>query len=260
MRDLGEIADWAFQIWDTQALPPDIEIQMGTLSLAESYDVQQQVIGRRVAAGERVAGYKVGCTSTAIRQQFGLSEPICGRLMDPYIYEGGIELDWNTYVQCAVEPEFVLQIQQDVTHDVDDERELLDVIGWVAPGIEIHHFKFWFGEPTSQELILSNGIHAALVVGKSQLSPKSVAFNTQRVDVFRNQELAASGLGADIMDGPLKSLCWLTRHLRERGEYLQAGQLVIPGSPVELVAVRPNDQITVSLTQFPDVTAHFLAD
>ena len=36
---------------------------------------------RRVAKGEHVAGYKVGCTSRAIRQQFGLSEPICSSAM-----------------------------------------------------------------------------------------------------------------------------------------------------------------------------------
>ena len=259
MKDLNEIAELAFQIWDTHSLPSATAVRMETLSLPEAYEVQSKVLDQRIAAGEKVAGYKVGCTSGAIRRQFGLTEPICGRLMEPYIYTDGIELDWNAYVQCAVEPEFVLQIQQDVTHDVADERDLVDVIGWVAPGIEIHHFKFWFGDPTSQELILSNGIHAALVVGSSRRAPESIAFNTQRVGVFREGLLAASGIGADIMGGPLKSLRWLIRHLAERGEHLRAGQLVIPGSPVELVAVRPQDRITVSLTQFQHVTAWFRA-
>ena len=257
MKDLNEIAELAFQIWETKSLPPDAAVQMESLSLADAYKVQSKVLEQRIAGGEKMVGYKVGCTSGAIRQQFGLTEPICGRLMEPCIYDDGIELDWNAYVQCAVEPEFVLQIQQDVPHDVVDERELIDVIGWVAPGIEVHHFKFWFGDPTSQELILSNGIHAALVVGSSRRTPESTAFKTQRVDVFCEEQLAASGFGADIMGGPLTSLRWLIRHLAERGEYLRAGQLVIPGSPVELVAVRPQDRITVSLTQLENVTAWF---
>lgn len=257
MKDLNQIAELAFQVWDTQRLPSELSVHMEALSLVEAYEVQTKVLNRRIAGGEKVAGYKVGCTSSAIRQQFGLTEPICGRLMEPWIYADGIELDWNAYVQCAVEPEFVFHIQQDVPHDVVDERDLLDVIGWVAPGIEVHHFKFWFGAPTSQELILSNGIHAALIVGKSRRSPESIAFHTQRVDVLRGDRLAASGFGVDIMGGPLKSLRWLIRHLAERGEHLRAGQLVIPGSPVELIAVRPQDRITVSMTQFENVTACF---
>ena len=32
-------------------------------------------------------------------------------------------------------------------------------IDFVAPGIEIHNYRFWFGDPTIQELIASNGIH-----------------------------------------------------------------------------------------------------
>ena len=257
MKDLNEIAELAFQIWETKSLPPDAAVQMESLSLADAYEVQSKVLEQRIAGGEKVVGYKVGCTSGAIRQQFGLTEPICGRLMEPYIYDDGIELDWNAYVQCAVEQEIVLQIKQDVPHDVVDERELIEVIGWVAPGVEGHHFKFWFGDPTSQELIISNGIHAALVVGSSRRTPESTAFKTQRVDVFCEEQLAASGFGVDVMGGPLTSLRWLIRHLAERGEHLRAGQLVIPGSPVELVAVRPQGRITVSLTQFDNVTAWF---
>ena len=40
------------------------------------------------------------------------------------------------------------------------DRQLVEAIEYVSPGIELHNFKFWFAPPTSQELICSGGISA----------------------------------------------------------------------------------------------------
>ena len=49
------------------------------LSVLESYQIQNLVCEKRIDLGESVVGYKVGCTSHAIRSQFGITEPISGR-------------------------------------------------------------------------------------------------------------------------------------------------------------------------------------
>jgi 2-keto-4-pentenoate hydratase len=51
--------------------------------------------------GESVVGYKVGCTSAAIRSQFGLKEAICGRLFHPHVQEEGVRLDWTPLLWAA---------------------------------------------------------------------------------------------------------------------------------------------------------------
>jgi 2-keto-4-pentenoate hydratase len=50
--------------------------------------VQNLVVQKRIEQGESIAGFKVGCTSKAIREQFGLNEPINGKLFRPHIFEG----------------------------------------------------------------------------------------------------------------------------------------------------------------------------
>ena len=77
------------------------------------------------------------------------------------------------------------------------------------------------------------------------------------VGVWRNGELVTSGIGAEIMGGPLVSLRWLVNHLVRRGEVLRAGQLVIPGSPVGLVPVGPGDRVTARFTHVGRVAAEF---
>jgi len=234
-----------------------LEIQRITLS--DAYRIQDKVIGARVNDGERIAGYKVGCTSEAIRQQFGLTEPIYGRLMYPHVYFGDTELNWGDYVNCAIEPEFVLWIGKEINGERLDTEFLRSTIDAISVGIEVHNYRFWYGRPTSQELIASNGIHACLVVSAEKYPLKNIDLRMERIKVFVNGQLKASGLGLEIMDDcPLASLRWLAQKLRMRGASLQPGQLIIPGSPVKLVEVPPNASTRASITSFGSVDARFI--
>jgi 2-keto-4-pentenoate hydratase len=53
----------------------------GRLSLDEAYRVQLALIDRRVAAGKRHIGWKVGLTAKAIQAQFGFHEPVFGCIL-----------------------------------------------------------------------------------------------------------------------------------------------------------------------------------
>ena len=233
-------------------LPP-----IESLSLDDAYEVQRRVLATRTAEGGQVVGYKVGCTSRAIRQQFGLTEPVCGRLMAPHVHHGDTALDWHAYHRPAVEPEFVLVMGKDLADEVGESESLVDAIDCVSPGIEVHNYRFRFGKPTSQELVASNGLHACLVVGDEKIRPQGLDWGMEGVGVWMNGELVTSGIGAEIMGGPLVSLRWLVNHLVRRGEALRAGQLVIPGSPVGLVPVGPGDRVTAGFTHVGRVEAEF---
>jgi 2-keto-4-pentenoate hydratase len=263
MTVLNDLAEAFLQIQLTRRLQSGISVDLTALSIEDAYEVQRRVIAARVARGEKVVGYKVGCTSDAIRRQLGLNEPICGRLLAPHVYFGSPEantfLQWSDYVGCAVEPEFVFRIRKDLPGDVQDEAELADAIEWVAPGIEVHNHQFWFGKPSLQELIASNGIHAALVVGADRVDASIQDLALEGVGVFVDGQLRTSGIGCEIMGGPLKSLRWLVHHLARHGEHLAAGQIVIPGSPVGLVSVEPGDVVAARFTRVGSVEVEFAA-
>lgn len=63
------------------------------LSLDEAYRIQLALIDRRVAAGERHIGWKVGLTAKAIQQQFGFHEPVFGCILQSF--PSGHELPSN---------------------------------------------------------------------------------------------------------------------------------------------------------------------
>jgi hypothetical protein len=133
MDHLQQFADTFLGIFDGHDYDGRCDVPVGSLSLDDAYEVQRRVIEARISRGERAVGYKVGCTSRAIRRQFGLDEPICGRLMAPHVHHGDTALDWYAFHRPAVEPEFVLTIGRDLTDDVGDEESLVDAIDCVSP-------------------------------------------------------------------------------------------------------------------------------
>jgi 2-keto-4-pentenoate hydratase len=220
----------------------DLAADIPSLLLSQAYEVQDAFLAGRVNQGARIVGWKVGCTSAAIRRQFGLSQPISGRLLEPDIFHDGARLPASAYVDCAVEPELVLRLGADLDGEVD-EQEIIGAIAGVCAGIELHNYRFWYGKPTSQELIASNGIHAGLVLGPERSFPPNWDLDSERVSILVNDETKASGACAEILGGPLRSVQWLAKHAAVRGQRLRAGELIIPGSAVELVRVSAGDRI-----------------
>jgi 2-keto-4-pentenoate hydratase len=213
-----------------------------TLTTAQAYEVQDGFLAGRVKEGARIVGWKVGCTSAAIRRQFGLTEPISGKLLEPDIFSQGAQLPALSFVDCAVEPELVFQLGLDLPAEVDDDQ-IISALAGACAGIELHNYRFWFGAPSLQELIASNGIHAGLVLSDMQSLPPNWDLKSEQVWILVNGEVRASGTCGEIMGSPLRSIQWLARHAAERGQRLRAGDLVIPGSAVELVSVEAGDSI-----------------
>lgn len=227
------------------------------LSIQEAYEVQDLVTKRRIESGEHVAGFKVGCTSNSIRKQFGLSEPIYARLFYPHVGNNQVNVNWSHYINCAIEPEMVLKIGKTLEGKNLSGEELINAIDYVSPGIEIHEYNFWVNPPTIQELICSGGIHAGLIIGNQRVSPEDLQFEDEKFTVYNNNSFIISAPASEIMGGPLHSLRWLVNSLTDKGLSLEKGNLVIPGSPVELVNIDQDTELKVVIDNVGSITANF---
>ncbi len=151
----------------------------------------------------------MGCTSNSIRKQFGLSEPIYGRLFYPHVQNNQVIVNWSDYINCAIEPEMVLKIGKNLEGKNLSDEELIKAIDYVSPGIEIHEYNFWVNPPTIQELICSGDIHTGLIIGDQKISPVDLQFKDEVFTVYKNQTLITSAPSSEIMGGPFHSLRWL---------------------------------------------------
>ncbi len=257
MRAIDLLAERFTRAFYERGWSGGIEPDVSGLSIAEAYAVQDLVAQMRIERGEEVVGFKVGCTSEAIRTQFGLSEPISGRLFSPHVHREGTEIDWTSYANCAVEPEMVLVMGAELCGVGLSDDELIDAIEYVSAGIELHNFVFWFTPPTSQELICSGGIHAGLIVGDTRVPARQLSFEKERFSVRKDGELITEAPASEIMGGPIHSLRWLVDSLTRRDSCLRKGSLVIPGSPVELVSIDRDTELGVEIEGVGTLAARF---
>lgn len=257
MSEIATLSQKFYKTFYQKHWPGELSPSIANISVEDAYRVQDLVAQKRMERGETVVGYKVGCTSAAIRTQFGLDEPISGRLFAPHIYTDDVKLDWRDYVNCAIEPEMVIRIGRDLRMTDPTDADLLDAIEYVSPGIEVHHFKFWHSPPTSQELISSGGIHAGQVIGATKVSPHKLSFQDEDFRVYANGALVAEAPASEIMGGPLHSLRWLVNSLARRNMVLKAGSWVIPGSPTELIPIQEDTDLRVEIDKVGSIVANF---
>lgn len=230
---------------------------IGRLSLDQAYLVQEAAAELKEQAGLSRWGWKVGCTSPAIRSQLGLKEPIQAPMYRPLIHDEGREYDRAEFLNLAIEPELVICLGQDLPRPPSRPEELIPAIDWVAPGIELHHKQFFFEPVSSQELIASGGLWAGLVVGRTRVVPTGIDLAGAEFSVAMDGRSIARAPGRDIMGGPMISLLWLADRLADQGRPLKKGDLVIPGSPTELIQVDRSTRLSVEIQGVGQVEARF---
>ncbi len=204
------------------------------LDLPQAYDLQQAVSALRVAAGDRVIGYKVGCTGPGTVAQFGIEGPIRGYLYESEIRHTGDELDMAAFAHLAIEGEMALRIGDD------------GQIAAAFPVIELHHFVFRAPRKTLAELVANNGLNAGIVLPEEAwLSSRTYLAKDALLSVRVNGSVLGSGDLWPLPGGPLASLGWLRRHLAEFTLTLVPGQIVLAGTPLDLYLVESGDHIAV---------------
>ena len=218
------------------------------LILDDAYAVQGEVAALRVAEGEPVAGYKVGCTGPNVREQFGMDGPIRGFLHETELHPSGAEISYASYANLAIEGELAVRL--------GEEAEIVRVF----PVIELHNYVFRSEPPTLQELVANNGLHAGVVLpateGMQWRSEESLD-GTLRVEI--NGTTVEEGPMSGVPGGPAGSVEWLRRNLAVYGLALRPRQLVLTGTPLGLYHVRPGDSVRVTAEQLGTVQATVVA-
>lgn len=66
------------------------------ITIEDAYHIQQRMIARRLEAGERVVGKKIGVTSKVVQNMLNVHQPDFGYLLDGMIYNEGESIPMDT--------------------------------------------------------------------------------------------------------------------------------------------------------------------
>jgi 2-keto-4-pentenoate hydratase len=215
------------------------------LTLDDAYRIQLALIDRRVAAGERQVGWKVGLTSRAIQEQFGFHEPIFACLLESQ--QSGHVFGSTELINPGIETELCMRLAHGLegTVSMAEVREAIEV---VHPSFEIIETR---GDPRQVMLLLAdNGQARSIVAGAPVRLTPDLALDQVAAHIDINGQRMANGLGSAVLDNPLNSVLWLARKLGEYGRRLRPGDIVMTGSFVRQFPLAPGD---VAVAEFSGI-------
>ena len=112
--DLQELAKRMLADYDART-PGQLFGEPLDLTTVQAYGLQAEIARLREQRGEKVIGYKVGCTSPAVQQQLGIGEAIFARIFDTGCFPCGAKLSYRCYANLAVEGELAVRLGQAVS-------------------------------------------------------------------------------------------------------------------------------------------------
>ncbi|MCZ8316652.1 hydratase [Phreatobacter sp.] len=209
-----------------------------TFSVADGEKVGHEVARRRVAAGERIIGRKIGFTNRTIWAEYGVYSPIWGPVYDSTFrdVDGPATVSIAHLVEPRIEPEIVLGFKAPVTAGMD-ERAILGAVGWVAHGFEIVQSLFPGWRFQGADCQAAFGLHGALFCGpRTPVEGDAEAWLTAltgfAVTLFRNDERIDHGIAANVLDGPLSAVRHLAGVLAAdpQASPIAAGEIITTGT------------------------------
>ncbi len=213
--------------------------------MAEAYAIQAEISRVRHARGERLLGYKLGCTSKAVQDQLGVQQPIFGPVFESGCFATGAPISASHYTNLAVEGELALRLKADLHSDSLTDERLAEAIGAVFPVIELHHFVLPAHVPRTPALAATGGMHAGLVLPETELPAWLSHQAPCMLSVCISGRRASTTTEPWTMGSATASLRWLASRLAECGLCLRRGQLILTGSPLPMFPVGAGETIVV---------------
>jgi 2-keto-4-pentenoate hydratase len=221
------------------------------LSYDQAYQVQLGLAARHEAAGARRIGWKVGLTSPAIQQQFGLTEPVFGYLLNIGLTPSGHQFRMGDLINPGLEPELCIRLTHRLAGDVDIGT-VRAAVGACHPALEIVEAR---GDVRAQTTLVlaDNAQQKAVVLGDAAKIGPDHAFHRVAARVLINGEEVAVAHGDAVLGDPLNSIAWLARKLASFGRAIEVGDLVMTGSFTRQFPLHAGDHVSAEFEGIGDV-------
>lgn len=203
----------------------------GHLSLTDALRVQLAVRDRKVAAGDRQAGWKVGLTSSRARQRYGTDARPFGHIMASDVYAAGATVPLAGVLAPGLEPELCFTIGETLRGPGVTPAQARAAVAAVSAVFELVENRAQ-GVDDFALNVADNLSQWGLVLGET-LSPLPMTLDLAgaRMECYRDEQLMAQAIGDNQqIDDHFLSLSILANTLADRGEALVAGMRVITGS------------------------------
>ncbi|MDM0056490.1 2-keto-4-pentenoate hydratase [Variovorax fucosicus] len=254
---LAEAADALWGAAKTGHYIPPLRATYPGLDAADAYAIQRRNTERRLAAGRRVVGCKIGLTARAVQAQLGVDQPDFGVLFDDMSFGDAEPISMQRLHQPKVEAEIAFVLGRDLDMGNPGHADVVKAVDHVLPAIEIVGSRIAGWDIRFVDTVADNASSGAFVLGGSPRLLREVDLRLCGMVMNRRGEPVSVGAGAACLGNPINAVVWLARTMAALGQPLRAGDLVLSGALGPMVPVAPGDVFETHINGLGSVKAVF---
>jgi 2-oxo-hept-3-ene-1,7-dioate hydratase len=229
---------------------PDITIE-------DAYAISSEVTRRKIAAGARLIGHKIGLTSKAMQQSSQINEPDYGHLLDNMLVADGAKVPHANYCVPRVELELAFVLAKPLKGPGVGLLDVLRATEYVVPSIEIIDARVQNPRKIF-DTVADNGAAAGIVVGGRPVGPMDIDLRWVGGVMYRNSEIEETGVSAGVLGHPALGIAWLANKLAPFGGVLEPGNIMLSGSFIRPVWAEKGDTLHADFGPLGSVAVQFV--
>lgn len=237
-------------------IPPVTETTPG-FDVASAYAVQEINTSRRLSAGERIVGRKIGLTSPAVQTQLGVNEPDYGMLFDADDVSDAASVVTAELMQPKIEAEIAFVLAKPISGGNPGLDEVAAAIDYAVAAAEIVDSAIANWRITLADTVADNASGAKFVLGKDRRKLSEIDLHLGGMEMLLNGRQVSVGVGAACLGNPLNAVQWLARKMVEVGRPLEAGDIVLSGALGPMSNAVAGDNFTIHVQGFRPLPVAF---
>ena len=217
-------------------LPDEIAPQ----TMADAYATQEALARLLVAREGEVAGLKIAVATKVMQEFMGIDRPLGGMIFKRRILRSPAQLRLADYMNVVIEFELAVELGRDLPKSPAPftAATVVPAVAAVMPAFElIEDRNADYKSVNALSLICDNCWNAGIVLGPPvSFAAQSLCGLPGRLEINGNERHRGT------TDDPLATLAWVANLAAERGRPLRAGMVVITGSVIATLPIKPGDQ------------------
>jgi 2-keto-4-pentenoate hydratase len=223
-----------------------------------AYQVQLAAgVRAKVAGGRRVIGKKIGLTSKAMQDMFGVQSPDYGHLLDDMLLFEGQPCRRGELLLPKVEGEVAFVMERRLQGPGVNVADVLRATAGVMPALEIVDSRIRDWKIKLPDTVADNASSARLVVGSRLLPARDFDLRLIGMCLAKNGVVVNSGAGVAVWGHPAAAVAWLANKLSEFGGALEPGEIVLSGAVTAAVDVAVGDTVQAEFDRLGSVSVKF---
>lgn len=246
----------AMRLWDAaSSRKPCAPVRdlIGPDNIAAAYAGQELNIARRINAGARPVGRKIGMTSAAVQRQLGYYEPNYGTLFADREASNGERIPGGRLLQPRAEAEIAFVLGHDLKGEGLTMAHAMRAVEYAVCAIEIIDSRIAGWDIRAADSIADNASCGMYVLGSRPRRIHEVDVTLCGMVSRLNGQISSVGVGGASLGNPLLALLWLARAVAAIGQPLKEADIVLSGALGPIVPLSTGDLFESEIDGFGSV-------